>query len=258
MEGTSWLTTESAASKIISAKKGTYSEDVINTTFNYFFMTDKLYLNEKSKAFLEKYPEFISIDLINKAVSIADKDFILEYLPNDRQQIYLHNLIPIIEKANTIEDLTDLGGYYLVNILRKFNTLPDVLINKLELLILNRKSDTEIYIIKEILGLFNDKNVSNKSLITLYTSLLPNWENLKYNLGLAIAKLGNNGKPFIPFIDEELKKNKKLIYKFDLKNNISSQFLINQMKNLQFIKDSIENGFNNLKSSPNGYKYMYI
>ena len=251
---------QEAVSTIVNAKKGTYSQNLIDLAADYLFGSSQIYLNDKSRAFLRKYPEFASIELINKTQRFNDKNEILSFLPNDKQQEYLKTIIPVIENIKNLNDLEDLGAYYVVNMLWKFNTIPDVIVNKLATILINYDfSKDSMYIAKEILRLFIEKNVSNTALIMLYGDFIVYWKDLGPELGLLIAQLGHNAKGFLSFINEKLENKQAERDRVMLPNGWYSTSLQKDIENLEFIKDSIENGFNNSKVSPkvspNGYEY---
>lgn len=93
-----------------------------------------------------------------------------------------------------------------------------------------------IGIIKHILGVLSNGDADTPTVVRFYSRLLPYSPNISYNtrddlfmdgLGIALARLGENGRQFLPFLQQKLQESKENKY---------------MKEKIEYVIDSIENG----------------
>jgi len=86
-----------------------------------------------------------------------------------------------------------------------------------------------IGIIKHILGVLSNGDADTPTVVRFYSRLLPYFNNNLFmdGLGIALARLGENGKQFLPFLQQKLQESKENKY---------------MTEKIEYVIDSIENG----------------
>ena len=86
-----------------------------------------------------------------------------------------------------------------------------------------------IGIIKHILGVLSNGDADTPTVVRFYSRLLPYFNNDLFmdGLGIALARLGENGKQFMPFLQQKLQESKENKY---------------MTEKIEYVIDSIENG----------------
>ena len=86
-----------------------------------------------------------------------------------------------------------------------------------------------IGIIKHILGVLSNGDADTPTVIRFYSRLLPYFNNDLFmdGLGIALARLGENGKQFLPFLQQKLQESKENKY---------------MTEKIEYVIDSIKNG----------------
>jgi hypothetical protein len=86
-----------------------------------------------------------------------------------------------------------------------------------------------IGMIKHILGVLSNGNADTPTVVRFYSRLLPYFNNNLFmdGLGIALARLGENGKQFLPFLQQKLQESKENKY---------------MTEKIEYVIDSIENG----------------